>query len=145
MDAGNSFGGGNPEIKNINQEQAQGAPAGFEQLPQPQNIETPVEVGKETEQAIANQETQPTFPQAQPPQAIPTQQSPTPIQPLQPDAANKPAVVAGHANHIEKSWLGEGDKIVQETRDDPHAQKIRLDGLKDKYQEARYGEEREAA
>jgi hypothetical protein len=141
MDTGNSFGGGNPEINNANQEQvpAPNAFTGFEQLPQQQSIEAPLEAGRETEQGISNQEAQPVF---QPPQSAQPQQ-PQPQTPLvqqaQPNPADKLPSVAGHSNRIEKSWIDKGEKIFAETRDDPYSQKVRVDDLKDEYLAARYG------
>ena len=137
---GNSFGGGTPEMNNAGQEQAPivSGPTSLEQLPRPQSIEAPLQVGNETEQAISNQEAQPTFSQPQP---TPTQTPPVPPpqQPQQPSATDKLPVIAGHSNRIEKAWIDKGDKIVQETRDDPFSQKVRMDDLKDEYQTARYG------
>jgi hypothetical protein len=145
MDTGNSFGSSSPEIHNPNQGQAPvpGAFKGFEQLPQVQGIETPsIETNKETEQNTANREAQPLPTQSQPiiptPQPQPTSSGPQPV-------TDKLPTVAGHSNRIEKTWLEKGDKIVQETKDDPYKQKIGIDNLRDEYQEARYGQGGSAA
>jgi hypothetical protein len=145
MDTGNSFGGGSPEINKVNQERAPipGAYTGFEKLPQPQGIETPIVAGKETEQGIIQGETQPVVTSQS---TLPTQRS------QQSSSATQPAVSAGelpkiasHANRIEKTWIERGENIFTETRDDPYNQKIQVDGLKDEYIAARYGGEEDAA
>ncbi|MCL1929650.1 hypothetical protein FWF93_00750 [Candidatus Saccharibacteria bacterium] len=147
MDTGNSFGGGSPEINNSSQEQAPNAFAGFEQLPKPQNIEAPIQAGNETEQAVSNQEAQPGALQPQPQLAPPpAETSPASAQPQpQTNPNEKAPTVAGHANRIEKAWVEKGNAIIQETKDDPHAQKQRFDDLKDEYRSVRYGEGNKAA
>ncbi|MDR1300189.1 MAG: hypothetical protein LBK50_00610 [Candidatus Nomurabacteria bacterium] len=105
------------------------------------NLETPIEAGKETEQALSNQESQPTV--------IPTA-TPVPTQPQQPvvtlpqsdnegEVTDTLPTVAGHGNKIEKEWVDMGEKIIEQTKADPHQQKDKIDNLRDTYQAARYG------
>jgi hypothetical protein len=146
MDTGNPFGGGAPEINKPGQEQipAPGVFTGFENLPQPQTIEAPLQVAGETEQSISNQEVQSVASQQPITQA--QSQSTIATQPqAQTDATGKLPTVAGHANRIEKGWLEKGEKIFAATKDDPHSQKVQVDNLKDEYLAARYGEGGDAA
>ena len=133
MNAGNSFGVTNPEIRNAGPEQTPlSAPAGFEQFPQQQSPERPLEVGKDTEQSISNQEAQPVF--SPPVVPVPAPQVSNPVSPAVQPAPASPPKEFGNTNRIEKSWIDRGNAIIQETRDDPYQQKEKFDELKDAYQ-----------
>jgi hypothetical protein len=121
-------------------QEASFAGAEFENLSTPPKMEAPLVVGGETEQAISNQETQPTVA----PPSVPAVQQPQPIATATNDDEEGEITdtlpnVAGHGDRIEKQWVVMGEKIIEQTKSDPRQQKDKIDSLRDAYQSARYG------
>ncbi len=87
--------------------------------------------------------------QTMPAAPVPTQtQLPTPVvQPAQDGASTAvPAddttpTVAADEDLIEKEWVDKAKKIIQDTRNDPHAREQRVGKLQADYLKKRYGKE----
>lgn len=138
---------GQKNRETLNAQGASGASNNFESFNTP---EMPVnsqeagsfEAGKETEQAITQGEQQPTIGTATQPIPMITPQVPvgaTGISHTVPNPNSATPLTAGHSDKIEKQWIEAGNNIIENTKHDPHQQKIQIDDLKDKYQTTRYG------
>lgn len=143
---GNATGQNHRE--NLNPQDASGAVGGFENFNVPSALEankemSGIEVGGETEQAITQGEQQPVGDgAATTPVPVIIPQVPVGAATVASTRANNDSelpLVAGHSDKIEKQWVEMGEKIIENTKNDPHEQKTQIDGLKDKYQTTRYG------
>lgn len=83
-------------------------------------------------------------------QAQPVQLPQAPQQPVQPAPtgsapANTPTTgvpsVAGDVDVIEKEWVNQANKIVDQTKNDPHSQEEAVEALQIDYLKKRYGHE----
>jgi hypothetical protein len=95
---------------------------------------------------VSSRPSAPTSPSAAAPQIpnTPTAQSqpiPSPSQPVGPTVPgvgpNPPA--AGDEDVIEKEWVDQADKIVEQTKEDPHTEEEAVESLQVDYLKKRYG------
>ncbi len=111
-------------------------PSGPEVAPVPKTPEQPTETRESTTGAGRGDNP--------PPMLLPTIQQPAPApstnsqQPAQTTADDNP-LTAGDDDLIEKEWVDRAKQIIEQTKDNPHAQEQEVNKLQADYLKKRYG------
>lgn len=115
--------------------------SGPENIPSLPPLESQVERGQQASEQLG--EMRAAIGGISAPQAVPQQQASIPQHPAPTDAQQtKPLsapVTAADDDLIEKEWVENAKKVVQETKDDPHARSSRISELREDYLSKRHG------